>query len=325
MTGSEFVRQYARTGLLSWEAAAIALAREDAEGRTGGSTGRPPNLTPWPWVDIHLTASRPGGGQDTATLRVLSDVLAIGPFSDHVRLPLTPGSAQSICNLFGWLLPTPWLVYQIWRASPYKLQPTSMTPNKGADLYQYADHSALIDHQIDEKIAPGASVHPAPAGGVAGIKKNVVVSNIWQPGKVVIFGWYQPPPHPDVYSNGLGMENPNRQPWQPKSNIHYDGYVDYSHGIQAVWHTCIANGQTMPTIDLYTHPTLSRLVSNETPTAVRFPRYPASIRPATLRPPSVAMYPASMNVVDRIVVTQPPASEAYFDIYRDRLRAGVYR
>jgi hypothetical protein len=334
MTGSEFVRQFARSGLSSWEAAAIALAREDAEGKTGGQTGRAPNLTPWPWVDIRLSAPRPDGGVDTAVVPVMSDALAIGPFSDHVRLPLTPSSAQSIANLFGWLLPTPWLAYQMWRASPIKLAPIAMEPNKGADLYQYADHSALVDRAIDEKLAPGASqilTQPAAVrapGAVSGIGKHVVVSNIYQPGKVVIFGWYRPsPPFPDVYDDGTDWRRASntRQPIQPKSNAHGDFYVDYSHLIQPVWHTSIVNGQPMPTEDLYRHPTLSRLVSNESPSALRVVRYPAAIPPRVSRPASVAVYPASQSVVDRIVVTTPPAATAYFDIYRDRVRAGVYR
>lgn len=321
MTGSEYVRRYARSGLLSWEAAAVALARAESEGQAASGT----NLTPWPWVDLNLTAARADGGSDRATLRVMSDVLAIGPFSDHVRLPLSPGAAQSICNLFGWLLPTPWLVYQIWRASPYKLAPISMVPNRGADLYQYADHSALIDRAIDEKIAPGVSVHVMPSGGVAGIKKSVVVSDIMQPGKVVIFGWYQPPPHPDVYSNGLPMKDPNRQPWQPKSNVHDAFYVDYSHGIRPIAGTCIVNGQPMATVDLYTHPTLSRLVSNETNaqgnSALRMPRYPAAIPPRAARPASAATFPAGSNVVQRVIPTVPPPTTAYLDVYLDRQRA----
>lgn len=315
MLGSEFVRQYATAGLGATEAAVIALARADAEGRTGGSTGLPPNLTPWPWFDLHLS-----NGSDAAVLKVMSDVLSIGPFGDHVRLPLTPGSAQSICNLFGWLLPTPWLVYQTWRTSPYKLAPIAMRPNKGWDLYQFADHSALIDRAI----AAGAPVSQVPSGGVSGIKKDIVVSNIVQPGKVVIFGWYQPsPPFPDVYDDGKPWQDPNRQPRQVKSNAHGDFYIDYSHGIRPVAGSCIVNGQAMATIDLYQHPTFSRLVSNESPSALLVPRYPALVPPPQIRPASVAsttVRPASFNVVERVVPTTPTETTAYLDLYRQRAR-----
>src|SRR5262249_30603445 len=68
-----------------------------------------------------------------------------------------------------------------------------------------------------------------------------------------------------------------KQPIQAKSNLHADFYVDYSHGIRAIGPTALVNGQQMNTVDLYQHPTLSALVSNEGP--VRVPRYPSIIIP----------------------------------------------
>jgi hypothetical protein len=252
MTGSEFVSTYAGKGPAAWEAAALDIARQ------GG-------LTPWPWVDLVLS-----DGANHAVLKVQSDVLSIGPIGDHLRLPLTPKKAQDIFNLQGWLMPTPWLVYQIWRTAPIKLSPTPAAPNKGADLRQYADHSRIIDQQIGE------------AGGhlgqlIGGEKKHVIVSNIYQPGKVLIFGWYRPAP--DVFDDGKAMTSPDRQPIQPKSNVHGDFYVDYSHGIQAIAPMAMVNGQPMATADLYQHPQLSKLVSNEGP--VRVTRYPSTIKPPT--------------------------------------------
>lgn len=328
MLGSEFVKQYATAGLGATESAAIALAREEAEGRVGGNTGLPPNLTPWPWFDLHLRAPNENGGSDTATLSVMTDVLSLGPYGDHLRLPMTPSGAQSICNLFGWLLPTPWLVYQIWRASPYKLAPIAMVPNKGWDLYQFADHSARIDAALDDKLAPGASVSPRPAGAVggsvAGIKKSIVVSNDYQPGKLVIFGWYQPsPPFPDVFNDRKPWQDPTRQPRQVLSNAHGDFYIDYSHGIRPVSGSCIVNGKPMATADLYQHPTLSRLVSNETPSSVRVVRYPAAVPPRQQRPAVASTYPASLNVVERVVPTSPTETTAYLDLYRQRMALGT--
>jgi hypothetical protein len=250
LLGSEFAAQYGSTGLASWEAAALSLAQ-------AGS------LTPWPWFDLPL-ADEDG---NTAVLKVQSDVLAIGSFTDHIRLPLTPSVAQDLLNLSGALLPTPWLVYQIWRASPRKLAPLS-EPNRGADLWQYLTHSQAIDQQLE---AAGATI----GDGVAGIKKHIVVSNIYQPGKVLIFGWYRP--SPDVYDDGQPMGSPSRQPIQPKSNVHGAFYVDYSHGIQAVSPEAVVNGKRMLTEELYQHPTLSKIVSREGP--IRSPRYPARIPP----------------------------------------------
>lgn len=262
MTGKEFVDAYASKGYASWEAAALELAQKDG-------------LTPWPWVDLDLA----DGAGNTARLRVQTDVLAIGPTQDSVRLPLTPGGAQNILNLYGWLLPTSWLVFKMFEAATEKLTPIQFWPNLGADLKQYAAHSAKIDAQrANAAVQPGAGPHL-----LSGIKKHVVVSNIYKPptkttpGTVVIFGWYWPPPAPVVYDDKKPWTDPSRQPIQVKSNAHGDFYVDYSHGIQAIGPQALVNGQVMDTVDLYQHPTLSALVSNEGP--VRVPRYPAVVLP----------------------------------------------
>jgi len=278
LSGSDFARTYGGKGPYAWEQAALMLAREED------------GLTPWPFVPLTLTDDR----GNTAVLQVQSDLLSVGPFEDHLRLPLTPGGAQSILNLRGWLLPTPWLAYQIWRAAPVKVEPTAMAPNKYQSMPQFAAHSALLDQQIGD----------APLDALRdGLKKSVVVSNIMIPGKVIIFGWYHPPPAPDVFDNGKPMNAPGRQPHQPKSNVHDASFWDYSHGIRAIGPVAIVNGQPMNTVDLYQHPTLSHLVSNEGP--VRAPRYPSPVPPALNRPAHVLTYPTTPMVVS----TQPGTSE----------------
>ena len=282
MLGSEFVSTYGRKGLNAWEPAAIMLA----------SDGK---LTPWPFVDLPLS-----DGANTVILRVQSDVLAIGSLEDHLRLPLTTAAAQGIANLGGMLLTTPWIEYQLWRHASVKLQPTAMVPNQGANMEQYAAHSRIIDEQI------------RAAGGragelVAGIKKGVVVANFYKRARVLLFGWYrafltdaagQPIGAPDVFDDGKpmitnGVQTPNRQPIQPRSNIHDENYLDYSHGIRLVGPIAIVNGQAMPTIDVYVHPVYGKIV-NLDPTrpdysgALKVPRYPTSIPPAP---------PAAMSTV----------------------------
>lgn len=269
MLGSEFITTYARKGYVAWEAAALELARQAL-------------LTPWPWVDLPLS-----NGSDTAVLKVASDVLSVGSLTDYVRLPLTPNMAQSILNLSGSLLTTPWLEYQIYRAAPAKLPPTAMVPNRYADLEQYAAHSRIVDEQI---AALGPSVSPNTLR--TGLKKGVVIGNLFKTGKVLIFGWYGPPPRPDLFDDHRAMGSVDRQPVQPYSNLHGDFYVDYSHGIRAVAPMCTVNGQPMATAELYTHPTLSRLVSHEGP--LKRLRYPSTVTVASL-PPSVTAAPWAMR------------------------------
>lgn len=251
MKGSEFASLYAPKGLASWEAAAFELAKSNG-------------VVSWPWVEVPLT-----DGQDTAVVRVTSDAFAVGTESDPLRLPLTPRTAQTIANLTGALLPTPWIVYRSWQQADIKLTPTPQAPNKGPSMAQYAAHNAIIQTQVDGR-----------KGMVRGCKKSVVVSNDYKPGKVIIFGWYRP--MPDVFDDGAPMGTPGRQPTQPLSNVHSENYLDYSHGIYFCHPKAMVNGKEMDLVTLYQHPTLSRLVSKEPrrPTRpIRVPRYPAPNAP----------------------------------------------
>ena len=287
MKASEFVQTYANKGLAAWEAAAFEAARQG-------------HLTPREWVPITLKDN----AGNTAVIQVQEDVLAIGPKTDSVRVPLTPGGAQNIFNLYGWLLPTPQIVYQIWKNAPIKLTPMAIAAlgeqNKGANLEQYYKHSQFIDRQIAGVLAST----PQRIGGpeiVAGAKKHVVVDQAhYQPRKVLIFGWYRP--SPDVFDDGRPMVTANRQPIQPISNVHGDFYVDYSHGIQAVHPVSVVNGQPMNTADLYSHPTLSKLVSDQ---PLKFPRYPSSVPIADYKPVSASAY----NTIPDVYSTRPGLSE----------------
>jgi hypothetical protein len=195
-------------------------------------------------------------GKHAGTFFVAADYFAIGTSEDYVRLPLTPSIAQRIANAKGMLLPTSKMVEDIWRAGE-KLTPEPMVPNKGANLAQYAEHSRAIDAQLRSAFA----THPMnSAVPLSGHKKDVILSNIWKPGKVVIYGWYRP--------DGTHI--------QPKSNIHGDFYVDYSHGIRLVSPTMIVDGQNMNVEDVLKSPIYAGVLSDEGPLVrTRYP-VPAS-------------------------------------------------
>jgi hypothetical protein len=108
------------------------------------------------------------------------------------------------------------------------------------------------------------------------------------------------------------MGTPGRQPIQPKSNVHGDFYVDYSHGVRAIAPEAIVDGRPMATVDLYQHPTLSRLVSNEGP--VRVPRYPSPVPPPARQSAHVANLPGAFAVA----LTTPGAAELGFDAFSGR-------
>jgi len=253
MKASDFVRAYRGKGLTAWEKAVESLAAQ------GGRVA-------WPFYPLTFDANDARGQTHRVVVPVAVDYLAIGEPGECMRMPLTPEMAQAILNQHGELLPTPKLVDLMAQLAPVQITARAMVPNKGADLEQYLAHSQLIDGDVAAK---------APKAGALlfGSKKDVVVSNIMAPGKVVIYGpkWAQ--------KQGL-------------SNIHGNFYVDYSHGIRAVAGTSLVDGQEIPTERLYTDPVLAPLVSNEGP--LRSPRYKTS---APVAPGSLGLAAEGMAVL----------------------------
>jgi len=260
--GSEFVQAYKDKGLAAWEAAAVELAHQGS-------------VIAWPMVNLSLTSTSKGGTVHTATLPVASDYLAVGEPGDYLRLPLRPATAQTIANLSGFLLPTPKISYEIWRQAQTQLSPRPQD-NHGANLADYAKHDLTIRSQL------AASPNP---GLVTGHKKDVILSNLYKPGKVLIYGWFWPK---DV-TPPKGFS----QPIQGRSNVHGDFYVDYSHGIRLVSPVMTVDGQEMQTEEVLRDSELSSLVSDEGP--IRTVRYPASNDPAPYRPASKEEYRALSN------------------------------
>jgi hypothetical protein len=238
MKGSEFATTFGPQGLAAWEAAAVNLAQQ-------GQLFIPPFL-PVPVTDKTGTLK--------GTLQVTSDVVSVGDVGDVLRLPLTPAAAQAIANLTGGsLLPTRKIVKDTWAVATKKMTPHPMVPNLGANMSQYVQHSSLIDADL-------AALGAAPGEMISGIKKDVVLSNIWQPGKVVIYGWIKP--------DGSAI--------QPLTNVHGDFYVDYSHGIRLVAPTMQVEGiGTVSTEAALKDPKLSAMLSDEGP--LRVTRYPSSV------------------------------------------------
>lgn len=256
MRASEFLTANAGKGLSVWESAAVKLSQ----------SGREQNYVPLTYFPVDVTTR---DGKHTGQIFVANDYLALGSptDADYLRLPLTPISAQRIVDAHGALLPTSKMVDDIWKASTIKLFPVPLVPNKGANLAQYQEHSKAIDEQLralyPQLVSPITGI-PANAGRnalVSGQKKDIILSNIWKPGKVVIYGWHRP--------DGTRI--------QPKSNIHGDFYVDYSHGIRLVSPDMMVDGKPMKTTDVMQSKELSSLVSDEGP--LKQVRYPGSVQP----------------------------------------------
>jgi hypothetical protein len=271
MLGSEFAALFKDKGRAAWEAAAFSLAQQND------------SIVRWPMVPIALlTPPDKSGISHTATLPVASDYFAIGTPEDYLRLPISASMAQAIANLGGFLLPTPQISKEIQKAAAKQgVQLTPAPQPNRAPLHlmeDYVKHQAMIQRQIP----PGHRF----GNLVAGHKKDVVVSNIYKPGRVLIYGWFWPDGMTPPMINATQRFG---QPIQGRSNIHVDkDHVDYSHGIRFVSPIMTVDGVEKSTEEVLQDPVLSKLVSDEGP--LRMIRYPTFNEPVPFRPASKSDY-----------------------------------
>jgi hypothetical protein len=139
---------------------------------------------------------------------VMPDYLAVGRDDDFVRVPLTPQTAQRVADAFGCHLPTRKVVDEVYRAATVRPAPRPLTSDRES-VESFLLHDAFVRVLVGGR-APGALV--------AGVKKDVVVSNRLdeKPDRVAIYGWH----------------TADGKPIQPLTVVHRDRYVDYSHGVR---------------------------------------------------------------------------------------------
>lgn len=189
-------------------------------------------------LDIEFFDRR--GRRHTAEIYVMSDYLSIGSDADFVRIPMTPITAQRVASRFGYVLPTPKLVYEIYRHGDVKLRPRPMPPGRSmVSSRAYYQHNEIIEDQL---------------GGwrgqlVVGQKKDVVITNrlLWKPRRVAIYGWHRP----------------GARAIQPLSLVHANTYADYSHGIRLVKRQMRLDGRLVDINNVFSDPNLARGLSWE--------------------------------------------------------------
>jgi hypothetical protein len=192
----------------------------------------------------------------TVTVWVTPDYFAIGTDEDDLRMPLSPASAQWLCDQLDCALPTPRLVDAIWLQARHKVTPQPISPKQHdiASLPVFAMHDRMVDAQTAREAGDAL---------VAGHKKDVVLSTLLQewPDRVVLYGWHR--------LDGT--------PIQPKSKAHTTPHVDYSHGIRLVSRTILLDGAPTKLDAVLADPKLCALLSDEGPLpAVRYPAAPAA-------------------------------------------------
>lgn len=183
-----------------------------------------------------------------SSIEVMPDYLAIGSDADFVRIPMTPQTAQQIADLFGCTLPTRKIVDAIDKTAKVRIAPHPLTQNREAAA-TFHEHHDIIEKQRSGK----------PLGLlITGIKKDIVLSpRIFErPQRLAIYGWQQ--------LDGT--------PIQPLTIVHWDRYVDYSHGVRLVRNAIEVDGKKCKITDLLADPSRCGLVSDEGP--MDPPRYP---------------------------------------------------
>jgi hypothetical protein len=186
---------------------------------------------------------------------VMPDYLAIGSELDYCRVPMGPKTAQKIADLFGAILPTSKLVDEIYKNADIKLEPVTYAPvgNLSELVPRFVMHNNDIEAKLKKSEARLGEL-------VSGTKKDVIISSKIldpaRPNHVVIYGWHK--------LDGL--------PIQPATNIHFDTYVDYSHGIRLLNNEILLDSKLMKIADLLKHETLFKIFSNESEPMVQ-PHY----------------------------------------------------
>lgn len=154
-----------------------------------------------------------------------------------VRLSLFPWEAQNLADVLQCVLPSPRLVDLIWEKADLKLEPQTISTNRGSQA-TLIQHNNLINQQINSR----------EFVLVAGHKKDIVLSSRIPTEKVVIYGWHR--------TNG--------KPIQPESSIHSASYKDYSHGTRLISRKVIVDGVGMDIWDAVNTPTWKQLIESRT-------------------------------------------------------------
>lgn len=194
---------------------------------------------------------------NTLIYNVMPDYLCIGNDQDYVRVPVSGPSAQRIADAFGMLLPTPRMSDQIYEAAKVRLAPKPLSgmanlniggknytnqqfmASKMSDTDSFNYHNQVIQEQLQGH---------QPGELVAGHKKDIVLSNDLQPGRLAI--------------HGLHLKGGT--PLQPGGiSKHEANYKDYSHGVRLVDNNATLNGQNVQMSAILKDPKYAYLVNTD--------------------------------------------------------------
>lgn len=222
----------------------------------------------------HLVPVTVSDAQNSVTVCVMPDYLALGTDQDFAYVPLGLEAALDVADRLGFMLPTRKLVNAIYAESTVKLDPQPLPAGDAMRSTDYlVRHNAMVRAQRQSR---GAALGDLTAGD----KKDLVLTpRLWEvPGRVAIYGWHR----------AVGS------PIQPLSTVHGARYADYSHGIRLVSQVAYVNGVERPLVDVLADPRLASLVSDEGPMprlTERLSALRAGLRSDMAAAPTVAWLP----------------------------------
>lgn len=287
MTGSAFIEKIKSLPL---EAREAEIYKEVSQGNVPDFFRKSTVIT-----EVEQDAS---GVSHTVELSVSPDFVAVGTNDDFVRMPMLPGTAQRIANLFGGTLPTRKLSDLIHKNSIVKLTPTTMTPDASmVTVPVFYEHHKKVE---EARIAVGKPLESL----IAGHKKDIVITNrLTETGRLFIYGWH--------YADGTAI--------QPLSGAHDTQYVDYSHGVRIVNREVLVDGGLKNVKSILQDAGLYKLLSDEAGVMAKT-EYDTGDNSAISVPKTFALVPKSSTSVDvKFPVQQGETYEVRYGLSADKM------
>lgn len=207
-------------------------------------------LNAWGYLQFFYLGMSKDLAKHSVGITVATDYLMLGMDDDYLRIPVRAATAQAVATQRGCILPTRFLVDQIWKGAIH-LEPQPMTPGPWmASTAYYVRHNDKINDQL-------VKIGRDPKHDLlAGHKKDIIISPARLEGKIAIYGWHQ--------LNGRPIQS---------RYVHHDlDWVDYSHGLRLVKDVCTVDGVTSSIRELLADANFHSLVSDEG--QIRDTRYP---------------------------------------------------
>ncbi len=212
-----------------------------------------------PWREVRIVETIDGVPRELR-IYVAPDFYSVGDDQSWRRVPMTPKSAQAIATRWRAILPSRKLARAIYQAADARIPMATFSP--GADMTspaKWREDDAVVASRL-----PDQRARLLAGQLVAGHRKDIVIGPGLDGSKVAIFGGARSAPDPKA--------NPaDPWAWQPYSTVHGADYADHSHGVRLILDRGYLDGVETPLADIFQHPTLHRLVSDQGPFRPTFP------------------------------------------------------